>query len=619
MQDSNGYLKRILSKFSLTIGLLAAFLLFNTPHAQASSLKVITSITYTLNEDGDVEGYVVYTFQSSQSQVVRYYTTTIPFLDAQDVSAQRDGKVLDLSTHQQDYGTDIVLDLNEMALQDGDSKSFTLKYTVQDYTSSSPAYLSLPMKINNTETAFAKVSIPATFGDLALKEADNITLADGPDKKEIKVSSPKESSLKLIFGNAVSYAFTIDKEISNSDNSPIAVELNLPPSTETQIVTYANIKPQPLSAYMDSEGNLFAVYAVAPKTTLNILIDGYITLGRERDTSQGIDRPVLTTTNKYWSLTPEYLESFKTDVIPELTTPLEGSSFPQLSTLQRQYLYDQVYKYMTTNYSFNDGDDASARKGAKSSTLSSSLSAYDFADLTIALLRENSVPSRLIIGYVTPIAGYFEEGFFHYWVEYWDSEIGWITMDPALSAKTGAKYHGGELPGHVTIVRRGQDPVAPKLSAYLPGEVIFNLSKTQSIESASLSIELVDNKPTIFSPFIGLTVSVSNNGNVPIYSLQGNFTGESIDVLPTGQIILPGQSSQFDVKLDTDSTILETAQFVAVVGEDTITDSSSTKIALSSPWWWSPLLATISLTMFYLTVSVVYSLIKAIRHRLSSR
>jgi transglutaminase-like putative cysteine protease len=64
----------------------------------------------------------------------------------------------------------------------------------------------------------------------------------------------------------------------------------------------------------------------------------------------------------------------------------------------------------------------------------------DFAHVLIAACRVEGIPARYVSGYLFDDALASGQGATHAWVDAWDDERGWISLDPTHSREVGEDY-----------------------------------------------------------------------------------------------------------------------------------------------------------------------------------
>ena len=94
----------------------------------------------------------------------------------------------------------------------------------------------------------------------------------------------------------------------------------------------------------------------------------------------------------------------------------------------------------------------------------------DFTDLFIALTRSVGIPSREIDGYAyakdltsTPIKQIDgRSDFLHSWVQYYDPQNGWISVDPTWGTTSGLDYFSRLDNNHLALVIKGSNSQYPQ-------------------------------------------------------------------------------------------------------------------------------------------------------------
>jgi transglutaminase-like putative cysteine protease len=263
------------------------------------------------------------------------------------------------------------------------------------------------------------------------------------------------SSPYLEFGTSVMYRFELEYQTSKTDSfipekyssifkalSTNIYELSLPRefSETKQKVYFENVSPLPKDIYKDSEGNIIALFEVPANQSSVIKLEGYITVKQNEwnDKSSDLDIPYkqyiekikdseyigkYLNATKYWESNDDYIKQEAANLLKDKITLLD--------------IISANYQYINEKLEYDDDKATSEneRIGAKSALLGGPSVCMEYADLMIALLRAQGIPSRAAIGYANlkeeeeP-----KEQVRHQWVQVWIPDYGWLSVDPTFES-----------------------------------------------------------------------------------------------------------------------------------------------------------------------------------------
>jgi transglutaminase-like putative cysteine protease len=272
---------------------------------------------------------------------------------------------------------------------------------------------------------------------------------------EFKQTDRIGNSPYLEFGTSVFYKFKLEYLTPQTDSlipekyssvfqalSTNIYELSLPRefSETNQKVYFEKVSPPPKDIYQDTEGNILALFEVPANQNSKIVITGYISVEQDEyredwdyfdmdyneylDSIKGSEylRRYLNAT-KYWDINDDFIKQ-------EARTVKEG----------QQTLLDVIksnYQYINENleYDENKATSENERIGATEALLGGASVCMEYADVMIALLRAQGIPSRAAIGYANlkEIAPSREQ-VRHQWVQVWIPEYGWLSVDPTFES-----------------------------------------------------------------------------------------------------------------------------------------------------------------------------------------
>ncbi|KKR06074.1 MAG: hypothetical protein UT34_C0001G0114 [candidate division WS6 bacterium GW2011_GWF2_39_15] len=470
-----GYLKRTLLVFSGFLILLST----STPLIAAELTRTNSSI-YHVNKDGDLS--INYAFTLAQSSnipsVITNFTFTIPFSSYDSLKVNIEGKDYKYSSTKQSSGSKVYLSLPNLIAQKGSPLVINVTIVLDDYVKvDGENYVLLIPPILSFDQGVNKVEYPSDWGNIVWS---SVEFEPSTTAKGFKVVQVKEKSLlsnpalSLVIGKDFGYNLSISKELSNSGEQTSVYRITLPREGNGQHVLYSEVTPSPFDIELDSNDNLNISYLLKQGESITIKVRGYIYFDEASHRSPK-DFSKLLQIDNYWSFgTDTELKRVKLYLREKgLPESFEGES--NVRSLFISSIYDYVLERLTPSSGSSQDVKVDIRHGVSNieRTISEGASPDDYTDLLIALLRYMGVPTRMILGYISPLNSYQEKGFFHSWGEYWDVDSGkWIILDPALQDYFPKRYISTSL-DHIALVSRNESSIKPQMSVFSPDE--FNI------------------------------------------------------------------------------------------------------------------------------------------------
>ncbi len=255
------------------------------------------------------------------------------------------------------------------------------------------------------------------------------------------------------FGTSVTYKFALTYTTPKTDTlvpesltnvfkslSTNIFEISLPREFDEtdQKVYFTNVSPTPSNIYKDAEGNIIASFEVPANTIGTITLEGYIVTNQ--DAYQAGSAPVnmdwtayreaiskasylknYLTATKYWQSNDSNIKSEAEKLMADKTTVMD------IIKADYAYIGDKL------TYDDNKANSENERIGAKAALEGGASVCMEYADLMIALLRAQGIPSRAALGYAN-ITETQEAQVRHQWVQVWIPDYGWYSVDPTLES-----------------------------------------------------------------------------------------------------------------------------------------------------------------------------------------
>ncbi len=573
MKNLNGYLKKTLLACSV---LFFASLSFSTPQKVLASPNLLkTSSSYfEVNNNGDL--YARYNFKlnnkTSTPSVITNFSFFIPFEKYDSLIISIGDTPYKYNQKSETGGLKITLELPNLIVPQNGSTEIIANIVMKAYVNTSGVnyYILIP-PIPSFVTEDVKITFPSKFGKVIWGSVDYEVVKEEGSNITIGLKFPKDISnpaIAILIGEKIGYKIEISREITNSTDKPSIYKISIPREGDGQHVLYEKIKPTPFDIEFDSESNINISYLLNPEETINIEAEGYIYFD-EKEHKLPLTFENYLTLDNYWQFP-------SSDEMKRLSVYLRNNSFPATidqitDAKQRKEFVTSLYRYTLDRLNplpLGSGEIKSEVRlgmGNISRILSDGANPDDYTDFLIAILREAGVPSRMVLGYITPLNSYQEDGFFHSWVEYWNiDENRWILLDPALEDYFPSRYLATNY-DHIALVSRSKSSILPQISRFSPEEFRINpaYNSVTSFTTTETSFRLTKTS----DKYIKGVLTVSNQGN-RILQLQNLSILKEKDLIKaenlwTSYNIIPGESREFSVvfpktNIDSDSRVIST-------------------------------------------------------------
>ena len=626
MRSLNGYLKKIPLLFSLVIALIS----LSTQNSFAEdNFNLSPEFIHTIQGD-TISTQAIITISADTPKVISYFTITIPQENISPTCRNESkGTDVECTSYKRNGVTDILFDLNNAIIKPSSPVSIAISYSVAYAQTNTYNLVSKFQGYNTTKTTLI---YPRSLGE-PLWASDTIqNIKAIGETYQIQIEKPLYPNLSILFGEHVSYQFEINKTFTNTletDNQTF--EIIVPSDSTHQTIIWTKIEPTPNLAEQDEDGNYILQYIVGPKSSQDCKINGTIIMHNDSTNNDDI-ATYLTTQSGYWKPTEKneflrILEYLKTNVSTVNDTFSDIRNLDDTSKqLVIKYLYSYTIERLNPQTNLTDGIITDSRVGFDQLVENpNEVTPSDYSDFLITILRYYGIPARQIIGFVSNISGYTSDGFYNYWVEAYDSVSGrWITLDPFLEDFSQKSLYNSPFFDHISILKRGKNPVAPKLTFYQDTDfkVTYNTEEAATPE-LSTTTSLYFESNTIISPYVKAILNITNTGNIAIRNYE--ISQSNIEMLEkyidpvnniSSQIILPNQSStiQFNIlNLSLPDSLVAPIKFSNFDYNQEITTTEGFNI--QTPVFITILVKTISLAVFAGIVYLGYWGIKKLRKK----
>ncbi len=626
MRNLNGYLKKILLLFSLSF-----LFFFSLPLKSYATEGFNLSSEFIHTVQGDtVATQAVITISSETPKVISYFTITLPQENITPI-CKNESKGTDVicTSYKRAGVTDILLDLNNALVKPSTPISISINYSA--IYSQSNSY-NIVSKFQGYDTTKISFIYPRSFGE-PLWASDTIqNIKTIGETYQVQIEKPIYPNLSILFGEHVSYQFEISKTFINSlKDQNQTFEIIVPSDSTHQTILWSEIDPMPNLAEQDEDGNYILQYILAPNSSQDCTIKGNIIMHND---SKQVDTiaSYLTTNTGYWNATERneftrILQYLKTNVSTVNDTFSDIKNLDDDSKqLVLKYLYQYTVERLNPQTDLTKGIIMDSRVGFDQLVENpNAVTPSDYTDFLITILRYYGVPAKQVIGFVSNISGYTSDGFYNYWVEAYDSvSQRWIILDPFLEDYTQKTLYNSPFFDHISILKRGKNPVAPKLTFYQDTDFKISYNSQATLTPAlTTTTSLYFENNTIVSPYIKAILNITNTGNVAIRNYEIGLSNiemieKYIDPVNNinSQIILPDQSAsiQFNIlNIGLPDTLTLTTNFKNFDYDQEVTTNEGFNI--QTPIIMTVLVKLISLAIFGGVVYLIYWSIRKLKQK----
>lgn len=628
MRNLTGYLKKTLLAISLCLTIFPLFV--NNILAQDSPFNVTSYFVHKVN-GSNVNTELTLHVTTEARRVLSIYTVSIQAPNIKASCFDSSGNSINCQSYNRTSTTDVQIDLRNSIVTPDTPLEVKIRYS---YKLQNEIVYSFPSKVLDAKTAEVKILYPKEKGDFSWTSENIVSKEENSNFREVYFKNPKKDSVSIFFDKQIKYSLSINRQFnSGSGKDGSTFELVVPLDDSTQSVVWENIDPLPTSAVQDEDGNYIFKYLVKEGESVSAKLSGYII--KERNEIETVTLPdYLSTPKGLWELKSNteikriatFMKEKGLNINPLM------SEVESLKKSERELFYKLLYQYVIHRLDYPKdivlGIENSTRLGSNNIMENALTSTQaDYADFYMTLLRNYAIPSRLIIGYVSNVTDYTSDGFYHYWVEYFDKDKkAWVQADPFFEEYFGHNIFGTALNDHITILKRGKSPMAPTLTFYSPTDFIVQMDLKADIQkNMSVNSDLNFDEYDITKKYAVAYITTSNTGNVIVSKIDllksniGNLK-RYIDSVnnSSSNILLPKQTSNIQLNIPTTQlsfrNLSVTTLYINNTGEAkelTLSDEIPDNI----PFYTRMLSKILSLLSFGILLFLLYTIYKLIQRR----
>ena len=454
-------------------------LVFTISKTQAQEqFETSYDIIYEINSEGITTVTQNIEIENAKEDVLATnYSVTVKQMEIFNVYGEDTAGKLDIDMKRDAEKNAVTLStlLNEKVIGKGRKNELTIIYETKDLANKVGNIwnISLPKTANldDVKNYKATIKIPLEFGPEVFvspkpKETNN---ESGCITYLFSKEELSGENVTAAFGTNQLLNFKLDFHLQNTEFLPVKQEIALPPSLKgQQEIYYESLEPNPTKIYEDIDGNLLAVYKLKPKSDLQIQLRGSAKIsGRQINPTFGGKIHELpedmvkkyTGPQKYWETESSKIKGLAEELFDPKKNVVENTQ--------------KAYKYITENLEYDyeiTKQDFIERQGALNAlTQENAWACMEFTDLFITLTRAMGIRARELDGFafseaenVVPVSIDLKgEDMLHSWAEFYDSNFGWIPVDPTWGTTSGIDYFTKLDTNHLAFVIKGADSEYP--------------------------------------------------------------------------------------------------------------------------------------------------------------
>lgn len=563
------------------LGLFFAWLLFvtNISLSYASEFKENDTVLYQVGETGIT--HVVHNVKITNLSA-EYYTNKYNFgVGSQKITNLKSydkSKSIKSELKQDATSSAIELFFSDQIVGKNTSRSFSIEYDTHSITQKmgSSWNISIPkVSSNDLESYLVTVSVPASFGPATtiFPQPEKIEQRSDQTFYNFTTQQMVNSGVSMNFGQNQVYTMGLTYHLNNSERNTVYTEIALPMNTPYQTIVYDSIIPKPQAVSVDNDGNYIAKYTLKPKESIQVqVIAKAIVFSKSTyvEPLSSQQKILLTQKQTYWETDDERIAS----LAATLKTP------------------EKIYDFVVSNLTYNESKTVSNfdRLGAKKVIRSPDNSVcMEFTDLFIAIARAAGIPAREINGYaytndtrLRPAS--LSQDTLHAWPEYYDTERGWIAVDPTWENTTGGVDYFTSLDlNHIAFVRKGTSSETPYPAGAYKGEnlntrdIVVNFITETPVINNEIDQKISLSESHLAGTPLSWNINLTNTGNTGYIGTireetkyKDNITSEEIpvNIPPFGTITI--ERKGIETNLTDNSHLL----VVSTVGTSTTTKES---------------------------------------------
>lgn len=586
-------------------------------------------VFYDVSNDGETQVTQDISIKNKQSDVVATsYNLSINKMSIYDVKGSDRAGELEFEVEVNGPITKISTNFNEQVIGIDRTLNWQLKYKSKDIATKVGEIWNINIPkvdiLESTKEYNTTLKVPISFGS-------EIYISPKPTEKEqddkfyiykYNKESLTKTGITASFGSYQILNFQLSYKLENESSIANYQEIALPPSIKgIQQIKYDSIEPLPERVYIDTDGNMMALYKVAANSQLEIKASGSVRIaGKQINPEFGGKFEDINDNFKVYLREQPFWET-TSDPIKRIANELYD---PNLNVTQNaQKVYNYVVNELEYNFDINSTVEISRNGALKTIVEPGPVACMEFTDLFIAIARSQGIPARELNGYalttesnLTPLSISLKSGdLLHSWAEFYDPNYGWIQIDPTWGNTSKIDYFTKLDTNHFVFVIKGRDSEYPyPAGTYkIDGtekQVEVDIAQDSEIfkfrEDVTFYKKLTLNPIKLFTDY--REYNVYNSGGIWIF----NINNSGVDVLPFETKTLAIKRGTLEVPFETFNGESKYLQFESTIGQP------PTKSKANSSLYLSALLALV-LCMIVYVLAIHPNRLRRLIHRLLLR
>ncbi len=572
------------------------------------STSFVSTYDISVRNTADITNTVTFSNVGSLPTILTSYRLNLGDVDPKNLSVEHEGGNI-LAVPYESSGTVLNINFEETRLRPGEQYSFDVSYEVPNYLSEvGGTYEAVfPVFGEGTEGNVLRMKYPSSFGAVHYTNLSYKFTEDGNFSTLEFTDFGDSDHVYVSIGSYKNFSLDLEHSFYNDEEMYVQKQLILPPDTSSQHIILNSVVPYPDSVDLDENGNYILSYNVPPGKETWVRIRGMINIVNNTEDAHFLaagERANFVDTNDAWVRITEE------DVLSQI-----DEVDPDLSDAEKiDWIYDYVSQNLTLSENFRELHGFEYRKGANVALKSyKSASAEDYADVFVGIARLMDVPTRVVAGYVFPYSITSDsKGMYHVWPQYWTSDEGWVSVDPAYD-----EYIGSELRDDVGLNRVvmviSPDTQSDVTLEETSSQIFMTNEDVEISEAMNLDVNIED------SIEAGVdqdgSVIIENSGNTILTHVNLLSENSGVDMrisdVANYDVIMPGSSKEVDFKIKISKWNFIgqkelNFEIVAQTPEGTIREEITKTVSVEQVMWAEPVVWIITLLLFAVSLAVGY-------------
>ncbi|MDD3662040.1 MAG: transglutaminase-like domain-containing protein [Candidatus Dojkabacteria bacterium] len=577
--------------------------------------SVGTAFSSSYSVDGEntarVTTSVIFRNTGEYPTVLRTYDLFVGAVEPVDVSAHDDTGDLPVELIETN-GTAVRVTMNETLLRVDETHTLTISYELEPFfTQNGGAYdVLIPAFSIGESSSFESLSVDydELFGQVNYVGSD-CTVEYRESRYHLSCTPrPSARSIQLSVGEQRWFSFLLERSFDNPSDQYDRQTVMLPPDLLTQQMILTAVSVFPSDVQSEHDGDYVLTMDIPAGETLWARFQGILI-----EKLPYTHRPLLSQTDREYFLRTDAQWFAITDT--KILSDVEALAGDHSEDETVRAIYDYTLSELVLNEGFRNLHSAENRKGAETAIKTyKNASAEDYADVFAALCRYAGIPSRIVAGYLFPMDDVsVSMGMFHVWPQFWSSERGWVSVDPAYEAYSGLPFF--EFAGLNRVII--STAYESGFTGYPETTDEITMTDLSVAPVADLQVDMAIDSSLHAGEAGGGVLRVTNGGNTILRDLHvvQTDTSDLIISLSTSQArtsIMPGETVEIPFSiapLEWFVTGERDLSFVAVAEASAGTQRVTIEevIDVEPLWWVEPLSWLITVIAFGVFVVSVWS------------